>query len=272
MFPFHQLENKKILNLITQTNQIAINYNKKCSICEKTVNQTVNSIHCKNCRTYIHKKCSNPTQYEYNNFAENHKYWDCIKCCENKFPFSNLTNEEIISLGYETNHTTKYQRYSHQNDLNVKMNKLRILESDPEKFDFYSDIDTNISLDMDFKYYDQTDFNNLTKTIDSIKSFSLLHTNISSLNGNGEKLETLINSIDIKFDIIAVTETWNCEKNNHMFSAIEIKNYNEYEGQMGSSQNGGCGLFINSKLNYIPRQDFDQRIKNGNSETEMKWI
>ena len=31
-------------------------------------------------------------------------------------------------------------------------------------------------------------------------------------------------------------------------------------------------MFINSDLNYIPRKDLDQRIKNGNSETEMKWI
>ena len=57
-----------------------------------------------------------------------------------------------------------------------------------------------------------------------------------------------------------------------MFSAIDLKGYNEYEGQLGSSQNGGCGLFINSDLNYIPRKDLDQRIKNGNSATEMKWI
>ena len=55
-------------------------------------------------------------------------------------------------------------------------------------------------------------FNNLTKTIDTKNKFSLLHTNISSLTGNGEKLETQVNSIDIKFDVIAVTETWNCEK------------------------------------------------------------
>ena len=45
-----------------------------------------------------------------------------------------------------------------QNDLNNKMNKLHLLESDPEKIDFYSDIDKNTNLDIDFKYYDQIDF------------------------------------------------------------------------------------------------------------------
>ena len=46
--PFHQVEFKKFLNLVTQTNQIITNDNKNCGICEKTVKQSVNSVHRKN--------------------------------------------------------------------------------------------------------------------------------------------------------------------------------------------------------------------------------
>ena len=48
-----------------------------------------------------------------------------------------------------------------QNDLNNKMNKLHLLESALEKIDFYSDIDTNTNLDIDFK-------NIMTKLISTI--------------------------------------------------------------------------------------------------------
>ena len=52
----------------------------------------------------------------------------------------------------------------------------------------------------------------------------------------------------------------------------KLEGYGEYEGQMGSSLKGGCGLYIRKGINYIPRLDLDNKIKNGNSETEMKWI
>ena len=97
-----------------------------------------------------------------------------------------------------------------------------------------------------------------------------MHT-IQSLNCNGEKLECLITSMNEKFDIVAISETWHCERNKHLFNPIKLDGYYEYEGQIGSSLKGGCGLYIKKGINYIPRPDLDNKIKNGNSEIEMKW-
>ena len=69
-----------------------------------------------------------------------------------------------------------------------------------------------------------------------------------------------------------LSETWHCEKNKHLFDPIKLDGYNDYEGQMGSSLKGGCGLYVRKGINYIPRVDLDNKIKNGNSESEMKWI
>ena len=104
------------------------------------------------------------------------------------------------------------------------------------------------------------------------KQFSLLHTNISSLTGIGEKLEYTLKNLNLQFDIVAVTETWECISNNHMFTPIKLENYKPYEGQAGSTRNGGYGLYIKDNLDYIPRTDLDIRTKNGNSEFEMKWV
>ena len=78
--------------------------------------------------------------------------------------------------------------------------------------DFFTDIDENTILDTDFKYYDITDLNKLTQPISESIGFSILHSNIQFLNCNGEKLECLLNSINVKFDVIALSETWHCEK------------------------------------------------------------
>ena len=74
--------------------------------------------------------------------------------------------------------------------------------------------------------------------------FSKIHTNIQSINCNGEKLECLLNSMNGKFDIIALSETWHCEKNKHLFNPIKLDDYCEYEGQMGSSLKGGFGIYV----------------------------
>ena len=44
------------------------------------------------------------------------------------------------------------------------------------------------------------------------------------------------------------------------------------EGQPGSTQNGGCGIYINSELKYSTQPDLDKRIYETNCELEAKWI
>ena len=41
---------------------------------------------------------------------------------------------------------------------------------------------------------------------------------------------------------------------------------------MGPSLKGGCGLYVRKGINYIQRVDLGNKIKNGNRESEMKWI
>ena len=79
------------------------------------------------------------------------------------------------------------------------------------------------------------------------------------MNANAEKMEDLLNDLDFKFDVLAVTETWNCEKNK--FSPHCIEGYHQYYGNTGSSGKGGCGFYINDTLNYIERKDLEIRIK-----------
>ena len=40
------------------------------------------------------------------------------------------------------------------------------------------------------------------------KTLSILHTNICSLEGNAEELETLISNLEFNFHIILISESW----------------------------------------------------------------
>ena len=75
----------------------------------------------------------------------------------------------------------------------------------------------------------------MTQSLNLNNTLSILHTNIQSLNCNGEKLETLLQSIDLKCVIVSVSETWNSENKKHLFNPIKMEGYNNYEGETGSS-------------------------------------
>ena len=85
-------------------------------------------------------------------------------------------------------------------------------------------------------------------------SFSLLHTNIQSLNHNFEQLEILINSLEFNFDIIALSEVW-CPDDKLTFNPGLIQGYHPYQGTKGSSLKSGCGMYIKDSLKTVERKD-----------------
>ena len=102
------------------------------------------------------------------------------------------------------------------------------------------------------------------------KPFSLFHTNICSLQYNGDNLQNLLASLEFKFDIIALSETWNPEYKNNFQPPI-LPGYHKYKGTEGSSLKGGCGLYVNSDLKPLARPDLNVQIKNEDFEIETHW-
>ena len=102
-------------------------------------------------------------------------------------------------------------------------------------------------------------------------SFSVFHTNISSLQFNGDNLETLLASLEFKFDIVAVTETWNPGYKEETFQPPILTGYNHYKGTTGSSLKGGCGLYVSTDLQPRARPDLNIKIKTDDVEIETYW-
>ena len=82
----------------------------------------------------------------------------------------------------------------------------------------------------------------------------------------------MIIDLKFKFDIIAVTESWNPEDKKYKFSPPIFEGYSPYTGTTGSSLKGGCGFYINSDLKFQPRKDLNMKIKDLTCEVESCWI
>jgi hypothetical protein len=135
--------------------------------------------------------------------------------------------------------------------------------------DFDENFDRYHSLKPDFKYYETEQFHNMK---DKIKdSFSLLHTNICSLQYNGDNLTNMLSNLEFKFDVIALTETWNPDYKKHTFQPPIIDGYKPFKGTNGSSLKGGCGLYISDEHKPLARTDLNVKIKNEDTEVETYW-
>ena len=103
----------------------------------------------------------------------------------------------------------------------------------PPGDEFDLEFETSFALEPNFKYYDTHEFHLLKNKLTN--PFSLLHTNICSLQHNGDDLIDLIVDLEFKFDVVAVTETWNPEDKKHKFTPPIIEGYSPYVGLTGSS-------------------------------------
>ena len=90
--------------------------------------------------------------------------------------------------------------------------------------------------------------------------------------GNIEKAEDLLADLAWNFDIIALSETRNDEKNQVNFSAKQLDGYHDYVGTTGSSQNGGCGFYVKETLTPTPRKELNFKIEEIGAESETHWI
>ena len=265
--PFSNIDNyklKRVVNNPKKKDCIKLeHFNKFCSICNNINNGIEKAIPCNICNNLIHRKCSN-LNINYIENKLNHDTYMCQVCMDSTFPLSKLIDIKGESFNSNckdvtrNNRSNKYNRFRIDEDQILNLKKLTFHEN---TYHAKFDPDEEIKDNSNFSFYTTKDFHELKNKNKNRKTFSVIHTNIESLNGNFEKLQYLLNDIDYRFDIIALTETWNDEKNKHLFQAGNLDDYYPYEGITGNSLKGGCGFYINKSITYIPRNDLDIRHK-----------
>ena len=254
IFPFNSLDNSKFSDFLDLTHKRTslppppphptpisdTSPNPSRSICNKKVKINRTNISCSNCLHLIHKKCSKLKQ---NEIAKTDlSNWECVSCLHLKFPFTNISPEELNWLSFNFNSNCLCSPNNNTNN-----------DSDNPP----DDPCNNIDIKPNFKFYDTHDFHKLKLSQQSESdNFTLFHTNICSLQSNIEDLEILLHGLNHDFDVISLTETWNPELKKHLFSAKHLDSYHAYIGSTGSTNKSGAGLYIHKQHNPIPRPDF----------------
>ena len=78
-------------------------------------------------------------------------------------------------------------------------------------------------LNSNFNYHDNHEFHKLKQKCSNNRNFSIIHTNICSLQANSEKLELFCNNLNHNFDVIALSKTWTSDLfilKHHIYKAI----------------------------------------------------
>lgn len=87
--------------------------------------------------------------------------------------------------------------------------------------------DNTISNNINFRYYSNNEFKNLTTSIKN--PFSLFHTNIESLMAREDRINFTLSDLDFNFfDIVAFTETWNPKDKKAIFFPLNLEGYHPY--------------------------------------------
>ena len=240
MFPFHDINNNKLykclgINKPKQIHNIPEleTFCKTCKACNKKVLQPYNSIPCKNCKTFIHKKCSNLTKKEAKSSIQN---WECPVCKAEKYPLTSIDNDDLFTLSFNSSHNCKCKNKNFKPLNNAMTLLLTISQEKDNEYTHTNDqnFENNATIKPNFKYYDIHDFHKMKDKINKPKTLSVFHSNICSLNANVENLEILLHDLDFRFDVITLTETWNPESKKEKFLPKKIDGYDPYIGTTGS--------------------------------------
>ena len=109
----------------------------------------------------------------------------------------------------------------------------------------------DIEFMIDSKYETEEEFNlkHATFTETKLGNVSILHLNCRSLRANFSKICDLLQNMDQKFDVIAMSETWlNSMTDSEIYN---LENYQKYTCNRSSKQGGGVMLYVKNLMCVI---------------------
>jgi len=170
----------------------------------------------------------------------------CVTCSSNNFPF-NYLDDDVEFANLLLNFFNDFPLF---NAFNIDGPKLSILNN----VDLTDDRDLNADLnyfnnfDVDSKYYLRAELHSLLDVKTSYP-FSILHINARSLHRKLDNLDVLLKTINISFDVIAISETWETKLNEHL---LYINGYTKYSRHRPNDERGGgVALFIKKLIRFF---------------------
>ena len=220
-----------------------------CSYCGKNV--ISDAIECSLCMLWCHRSCAKLSKKQLEILSKDNDYWYC-KSCKSVFPFYTVDEDEFAYIHTDIDGTAEFiDLYNKCRYIDINQN----LYTEHNVCDFEDKIDPNnnffANIESECSYYTASEFNNKMKPGQNL---SLIHFNCRSIKANFENMNYFLESLDVKFDIIAVSETWLRDSDN--ISDYSIENYEIVNINRNLKRGGGVMLYISKHFEYEKVDDF----------------
>jgi len=195
----------------------------------------------------IHLKCTSLSNMDYNHYQTKRNAnvdWYCKLCLQILFPFNHLDDPDFLSSIFTLKHCDQINGASlrNQGQLDI-INKFYTVDKD-------IDPDRNLlnTASKKVSYYTSCELNDqiLNTKNTSDHNLSIIHINARSLNKNINNIELLLNSLNYKFSVIAVTETW--LEGDQAQTAPYIPGYYCHLRSRSERRGGGLALYVKDDM------------------------
>ena len=238
-----------------------------CNACSKRAKQHEKYAICSLCSLPTHINCLPIYLDEDTSYATNQNgHWTCPTCLENHFPFFSLGNDDVshqLTIEYSQNMhdlDSLNDMIFHPFELN-DMDMDHTDDLDPDSNYFNPIMNQNLT---SCKYYNFDQLNQETSK-HTQNHFSQFCLNIRSLSKNYRKLITLLDTIDTKFSIITLSETWLKEYNQDIY---EIEGYEHISQLRENKAGGGVSIYVKNNINFKIRND----LSCNNHDHQLLWV
>lgn len=215
-----------------------------CKICSRAILPHAYCLRCCYCEHPFHINCLKLVDKNdplYVNRLTNK--WICPICTVDLFPFNHYDeDDEFIRTLRECTSDHDISFADLQNkifnpfDLNENVNS-PLYDTDPD-IQYYNEISHSSSLSCD--YYMEDTFNAKCGAAGAVgESFSVIHSNIRSVPSNLANFEHFCLNLDLKFSVIALSETWLSKDNADCYGIQGYNGCHKYRE--------GRGCFITSE-------------------------
>lgn len=227
-----------------------------CGICARNITEKQKHLKCKICKQLVHLKCNKFDIADYNYFKSQeitNKNFFCMKCIGENIAFSNLNNNEYcISVTKGINTSLNRENEIQFTPTPAQQVLFDRLNSSINQISYDLNEDDDATAPLDCKYYNLEEF--INAKFSPSKSFSIFHLNIHSIQLHIEEFRILLELIEFKFDVIAITES---KLIDGVLPNIDI-NIDGYKTPINTptkANKGGVLLYVSDELNPKPRND-----------------
>ena len=179
------------------------------------------------------------------------KSFYCLLCMRELIPFSKLNDNEFDYVPAKGENFTFTSPTINESQCPINQLMYDRINNWINEFNSKTLDDNYIGTnDMNCKYFSIDEFRDLSK--DSNQSFSILHLNIHSIQLHIDEFRTFLDTLNYKFDIIALSET---KLQSEPSVNISLAGYREPIHTFTEATKGGVCLYISVDLDFKPRKD-----------------